>query len=144
MREPHPEPSRSSGNWECKAEKGRRTNVGKGWCCFFFFQPVKFSAGGSLVKSKQPLEFTETWILVARLRLTHRMTLGNPYFFLDLDFLNSSRKWLQKVISQSPGSSGILWPKDRLSAISQQGSRNCLVTSPRCLDHCRKRSRSPS
>ena len=82
----------------------------------FFFSPVKFSAGGSVVKSKKPLEFRETWILVAGLRLTHWMTLGNPCFFLDLDFLNSSRKWLQKIISQSPGSSGILWPKDRLSA----------------------------
>ena len=59
---------------------------------FFFSPPVKFSAGGSLVKSKKPLEFRETWILVAGLRLTHWMTLGNPYFFSDLDFLNSSRK----------------------------------------------------
>ena len=145
MREPHPEPNWSSGNRECKAERERRTKEnGVRWCFGFFFSPVKFSAGGSVVKSKEPLEFRETWILFAGLRLTHWMTLGNPCLFLDLDFLNSSRKWLQKIISQSPGSSGILWPKDRLSAISQQGSRNCRVTSPRCLDHCRKRSRSPS
>lgn len=72
------------GDGECRAKKGRgMKEKGTGKACF---SPVKFSAGGSVVKSKKPLELRETWILVAGLRLTHWMTLGKPYRFLDLDF----------------------------------------------------------
>lgn len=55
------------------------------------FSPIKFFAGGRVVKSKEPLELRETWFLVARLQLTHCMTVGNRHS-LDLN-LRKSPRW---------------------------------------------------